>query len=410
MNPPVSLGQPDVGRAFLELGAVVVLLAILARSSHRVGLSPIPAYLVAGVLFRASRGGVALASDPAVELGARIGVVLLLFMLGLEYTGEELWHSLRRRWPAGLFDLVANFLPGALIGLGMGWSPQSAVVLGGVTYISSSGLIAKMLGDLGRMGNRETPVILSILVLEDLAMAVYLPLVVLMLLGGDLGDAAVSIAVALGATFVALAVAVRLGPFLSRLLCTRTDEALLLSVLGLALLAAGVAERLELSAAIGAFLVGIALSGPVQERASTLVGPLRDLSAAAFFFLFGMAVDLRAVPEVLALAIFLALVSSGTKMVTGWWAAKREGIGSRACLRAGTALVARGEFSIVIAGLALGGPLEPRLAALAGVYVFLLAVLGPLVTRIADPLADGWLRGRRRWRAMPAGANRGGTN
>ncbi len=381
-----------MGYALLELGLIVSVLALMARASHRVGFSPIPAYLIAGVLFRASSGFAALSTEPVVDLAGRIGIILLLFMLGLDYTGDELWHSLRRRWPAGLLDLAANFLPGAIFALAIGWSLRAAVILGGVTYISSSGLVAKLLSDLGRLGNRETPVVLGILVLEDLAMAVYLPLVVLMLVGGDLSDAASAIGLALTATLTSLVLAIRFGSSLSRFFCTRTDEGLLLSVLGAALVAAGLAERLELSAAVGAFLVGIALSGPVQQRASTLVGPLRDLFAAGFFFIFGMAVDLAALAEVLWLAICLAVLSSLTKVATGWWAAAHEGIGVPGRLRAGTALIARGEFSIVIAKLALTRGLEPQLGALVGMYVLLLAVVGPLVARIVDLWPD-W-RGR----------------
>ena len=173
----------EVSLIFIELGATVISLALLARLASRWGFSAIPLYLVAGLAF--GNGGLAPLpfSQGVIGFGAELGVLLLLFMLGLEYTGEELKTTLRAGLPAGLIDLLLNFTPGLLAGLILGWSPLTALLLGGITYISSSGVIAKVLGELGWMGNRETPTILSILVIEDLAMAVYLPLVAVLLVG-----------------------------------------------------------------------------------------------------------------------------------------------------------------------------------------------------------------------------------
>jgi CPA2 family monovalent cation:H+ antiporter-2 len=111
-------------------------------------------------------------------------VFLLLFMLGLEYTGGELVENLRGGFPAAVVDLALNFTPSLIAGLLLQWRPLAAVLLGGVTYVSSSGVIAKVLADLRRLENPETPAVLSVLVLEDLAMAVYLPLGAVLLAGG----------------------------------------------------------------------------------------------------------------------------------------------------------------------------------------------------------------------------------
>lgn len=367
----------------IELGLVVLALAVLARLADRVGLSPIPLYLVAGLV--AGDGGVIPLelSDDLVAIGSEVGVVLLLLALGLEYSGEELGSSLRSGLAAGAVDLVANAAPGVVVGLALGWDPRAAVLLGGVTYISSSGVISKVLRDLGRLGNRETPSILSILVLEDLAMAVYLPVVAVLLAGGSLLAGMASVAAALVTVAAVLLVALRHGGVVSRAVLTRTDEALLLAVLGMTLVVAGVASRLQVSAAVGAFLVGIALSGPVQERASLLVSPLRDLFAATFFLFFGLQIDPGDLVPVAAVAGALALVTAATKVGTGWWAAAREGIARPGRLRAGTALIARGEFSIVIAGLGVAAGIEPDLGPVAAAYVLLLAVAGPVLTRFA---------------------------
>lgn len=384
---PVAAAAGEVAPVLVELGLVVLALAVLARLADRVGLSPIPFYLVAGLA--AGNGGLVSLnlSQELVDIGSEIGVVLLLLTLGLEYTSEELGSNLRVGLPAGAFDILANALPGLAFGLVLGWDPRAAILLGGVTYISSSGVISKVLRDLDRLGNRETPSVLSVLVMEDLAMAVYLPVVAVLLAGGSVAAGIVSVAAALAAVAVVLFVALRHGAIVSRAVLSRSDEALLLGVLGMTLVVAGVAAQLQVSAAVGAFLVGIALGGAAQERASLLVSPLRDLFAATFFLFFGLQVDPGDLLPVAAVAGALAVITALTKVATGWWAARRAGIARPGRIRAGTALIARGEFSIVIAGLGVSAGIEPQLGPVAAAYVLLLAVAGPIITRFAPLFA-----------------------
>jgi monovalent cation:H+ antiporter-2, CPA2 family len=392
----------------LELGGMILGLGILGRLAGRLGLSAIPLYLLAGLAF--GQGGLLplVTASEFIEVGAEVGVILLLLLLGLEYSASELVGSLRSAAPAGLVDLVLNFAPGVVAGLLLGWSVLASLVLGGVTYVTSSGIVAKVLGDLGRIGNRETPVVLSILVVEDLAMAAYLPLLTGLLVGEDLLASALPVGVALGTVALVLVVAVRYGETLSRLVFSPSDEVLLLVILGLTLVVAGAAEQLQVSAAVGAFLVGIALSGEAAEAAQALLTPLRDLFAAVFFLFFGLQTNPRSIPPVALAAAALALVTAATKVATGWWAARRAGVGPRGRWRAGTVLIPRGEFSIVIAGLAVAAGREPTLGPLATTYVLILAVLGPLVARVSEPLRVGLSRpltalGGRRSARPPAG-------
>ncbi|MFF3634601.1 cation:proton antiporter [Streptomyces sp. NPDC002250] len=371
----------------IEFGAIILGLGLLGRLAARLSFSPIPLYLLAGLAF--GEGGLLPlgASEEFVAIGAEIGVVLLLLMLGLEYTASDLVSNLRTQYPAGIVDATLNALPGAVMALLLGWGPIAAVVLAGITWISSSGVIAKVLGDLGRIGNRETPVILSILVLEDLSMAVYLPVVTALLAGTGLAAGSVTLAVALGVAGLVLLLAVRFGRHISRFVSSDDPEKLLLVVLGLTLLVAGVAQQLQVSAAVGAFLVGIALSGEVAEGAHNLLAPLRDLFAAVFFVFFGLHTDPASIPPVLLPALALAVVTTLTKIATGYWAARRAGISSKGRWRAGGTLVARGEFSIVIAGLAVTSGIDSDLGPLATAYVLILVVLGPLTARYTEPLA-----------------------
>jgi monovalent cation:H+ antiporter-2, CPA2 family len=378
----------------VELGAVILGLGLLAALSSRFGISPIPLYLLAGLAF--GQGGVMplATSEEFISTGAEIGVILLLFTLGLEYTAAELVTTLRQSAAAGLIDLALNAAPGVIAALLLGWGPVAAVALGGVTYVTSSGITAKVMGDLGWLGNRESPVVLSLLVMEDLAMAFYLPILTALLAGVGLVTGTVTLAVAAATIGVVLLVALRFGRFVEAFISSPNDEVLLLKSLGVTLLVAGVAQKLQVSAAVGAFLVGIALSGPLAHTARELLTPLRDLFAAVFFVFFGLQTDPRELPPVAAVAAVLAVLGLLTKLATGWIAAKRAGVGTVGRVRAGAELMPRGEFNIVIAGLAVAAGVVPRLGPLAAAYVLILAITGPLVARAVEPLTRSVLRRR----------------
>ena len=368
----------------LELGGVVLLLAVLARLAAQFGFSPIPLYLLAGLAF--GSGGVVplVTAEGFIAAGAEIGLILLLFSLGLEYTAEELVGGLRSTARVGVVDAASNFLPGFLGGLILGWEVVPSVFLGGVTYISSSGVIARTLDELGWMGNREAPLVLAILVLEDLVMAVFLPLATVVLVGGGAATVGLSVAIAVTVVIGVLWIASRYGDAISRAIFSRSDEALLFGILGLVLVTAGAAEALNVSAAVGAFLAGIAISGPSADRARSLLVPLRAVFAGVFFLFFGFQIDPGTIPSAIVPALALAAIGAATKYGTGWYGARSAGMGPRARVRAGVALIARGEFSIVIAGIAVAAGAEPELGPVAATYVLLLAIAGPVAARIVD--------------------------
>ena len=383
----LAAGSTEVALAFVELGAVALGLSILARLAGRLGMTAVPLYLVAGLAF--GEGGIVQldVSESFIALMAEIGVLLLLFALGLEYSDVELRDGLRRGWSSGLVDMALNALPGVGVGLALGWSPLAAVLLGGATWISSSGVVSKVLADLGRLGNRETPAVLNLLVIEDLAMAVYLPVVAALIVGGTVLATVTSVAIALVVVAVIMAAALRYGRRFSALVAGGSDESYLLAVFGVVLLVAGVAQSLQVSGAIGAFLVGLALSGRAEERAMELVSPLRDLFAAVFFVAFSFQVDPGDLAAVAIPAIVLALLTAGTKLATGWFAARQLGVSRPGRLRAGATLIARGEFSIVIAALGVSLADGPELSALVAGYVLVTALAGPVLAKYVDRLA-----------------------
>lgn len=374
----------DAPIAFVEIGVVMLLLAVLARLADRFALTAVPLYLLAGLAIGESRLDV---SRDFIQMSGEIGVLLLLLALGLEYSPQELVVGLRTGAGVGVVDFLLGFLPGLVLGLVLGWEVTTAILLGGVSWVSSSGVISKVLADLDRLGNRETPAVLNLLVFEDLAMVVYLPVVAALLAGQPFGRTVTTVVVALAVAGFAFLVSLRWGDRLSAFLHPASDEALLLSVFGLTLAVGGLAQRLQVSAAIGAFLVGLALSGPVRHRAASLVTPLRDVFAAAFFVFFSVQIEPSSLPAVAVPALGLFVVTAVGKVAVGWMAARRAGVAAPGRVRAGTVLIARGEFSIVIAALGASMVDGPELGALAAGYVLLTALVAPLLTKHADALA-----------------------
>lgn len=366
----------------LELGLILVLLSVLGSLARRFGVPSIPLYLLAGLLL--GEGGIASITAAAgfVQTGAAIGVVLLLLTLGLEFTTHELTHSLGRHRSSAILDAVINGTPGALVGWLLGLDPAGVLALAGATWISSSAIAARLLTDLRRLGNRETPAVLAVLVIEDFAMAVYLPVLAVLVVGGTWWQAVLGVLAAVTAIALALTVAHRWGHHANRWLMHPDAEQLMLRVLGTTLVVAALAELINISAAVGAFLVGLTLTGEAAARTRTLLAPLRDLFAAAFFLSIGLAVNVADLVPLLPAAMALAVTGVVTKMITGRFAATREGAGRRGQLRAGAALVARGEFSIVIIGLA--GATDPTLSPLITAYVLILAVVGPVLARCTE--------------------------
>ncbi len=371
----------------IELGIIVIALALLDRLARLIGTSTVPLFLLAGLAF--GNGGLLPLQMSAgfMQVGSEIGIMLLLFTLGLEYTDRKIRQGLKSSLPDGIFDFLLSFPPGFILGLLMGWSLLMAWILGGVTYISSSGIIARMIDELGWTRNGETPSVIRILVFEDLVMAVYLPLTIVLLTGQSLAAASLSVLIAVVGVGLLFFAAIRYGNAIGHLIDHESDEVVMLSVLGLILIVAGAAQQLLISAPVGAFLVGVALKGPIAIRIREIMRPLRDLCAAIFFLFFGLQIDPAILPPVILPALGLAMVTTLTKFISGWWCAHRAGAGKAACLRAGSILVTHGEFSILIAGLGLSAGFAPQLGAFAAVYVLILSFFGPIMAQVVKPLS-----------------------
>ncbi len=391
MNVVAATANSELPTFFLEFGLLLLVLGALARVAHMLSMSAVPLYLLAGLLF--GDGGVfgVEVSDGFLEVVAELGVLILLLLLGLEYSGDELVRTAKQQGKTGLVDIVLNATPGVVIALILGWGLPGAVALGGITYISSSGIISQVVRDLRWRRNPETRPVVSVLIIEDLVMAPYLPILTVILTGTGLAAGLISVSVALVVVAVVIGVSMRGSRRIRRLFNTRDPVSLLLLVFGAAIAAAGIAGFADFSPAVAAFLVGLLLTDEVAEVARRRLDPLRDLLAAVFFAYFGITTDPGDIPGVLLPAIILVIVTILTKFATGWFAAKTVQGTTVGKLRAGALLSARGEFSIVIAGLvAISGVLPPQFNALVATYVLITATVAPLMARFIEPVGWWW--------------------
>ncbi len=391
MDLVTATTNAELPRLFLEFGTLLLVLGIIARVAHRFTLSPVPFYLIAGLFFGEGGAVGVPASDGFLETVAELGVVILLLLLGLEYSGDELVRTARAQRYTGIVDLVANALPGVILALLLGWGLPGAVALGGVTYISSSGIISQVVRDLRWRRNPETRPVVSVLIIEDLVMAPYLPILTVILTGTGLVTGIISVSIALMVVAVVIVVSLRGSRRMKRVLNPRDPTSLLLLVFGAAIAAAGLAGFADFSPAVAAFLVGLLLTDEVAEVARRRLDPLRDLLAAVFFAYFGVTTDPGDIPAMLLPALGLAVVTIGTKFLTGWVGARTVTTTSTSALRAGALLSARGEFSVIIAGLvAVSGVLPPTFNALVATYVLITATVAPIMARFVEPLGWWW--------------------
>lgn len=389
------LAVSEVGRELVALGGALLVAAALARAGRRIRLPTIPLFMAAGILSGPHTPGPVLFEDPSdVGLLATIGLVLLLFHLGLEFSLDDLAAGGRTLLWAGGFYLALNVGLGLLLGLGLGWGGRETLVIAGIVGISSSAIVTKLMVELRRLANPETGMLLGIIVVEDIFLAIYLALLQ-PVLGDSPGgmDAVLSVARAMAFLILMFAVARWGRRAVGRLLSTGDDELLTVSFVGLAILVAGVAANLGVSEAIGAFLAGQVVAGTaVAKRVEHLVLPIRDLLAAMFFFVFGLSVDPATLGDVALPVAIAVVVTIFGNLLAGIVAARLQRFGPEEAANIGLSVLARGEFSLILASLAVVAGLDGRLGPFAAAYVLVLAIAGPLAASRSHVLARGFER------------------
>jgi monovalent cation:H+ antiporter-2, CPA2 family len=379
-----------VGETLFAVGGALLAAGLLARLGRRIGLPTIPFFMVAGALFGPGTPGVVLVEEPEdLELLAALGLVLLLFHLGLEFSLDDLIGGGRKLLAAGAVYLVLNIGGGLALGFALGWGTGEAFVIAGAVGISSSAIATKLLVELRRLANPESRLILGIVVVEDIFLAFYLA-ILQPVLGEShgLGDAALEFGRAFAFLLLLAAIARWGARWVGKVVDASDDELLTVCFVGVAVLAAGVAEEFGVSDAIGAFMAGLILAETAaHERIERLVLPLRDAFAALFFFAFGLTVDPSDVGSVALPVAVAVVVSLVLNLTAGIITARMHGYSREAAANVGLTVLGRGEFSLILATLAAAAGLDDRIGPFVAEYVLVLALVGPLLASRSSIIA-----------------------
>jgi CPA2 family monovalent cation:H+ antiporter-2 len=264
-----------------------------------------------------------------------------------------------------------------------------AVILAGAMGVSSSAITTKLLIELRRLTNAETPVILGIIVIEDLFLALYLAAISPLLSGSE---STLALLADIGTSFGFLLFLFVLARFGARLVAgligSEEDDLLAVLMFGLVVLVAGASEELGVSDAIGALLIGLVVSRTtLRDRVERIVVPMRDVFAAVFFVVFGLTVDVRDLGAVVV-PVAIAIAATGLmNTIAGVVTARLFGFNQRSAANVGTTLLARGEFSLILVSLAIAAGLDQRLAPFVALYVLVLAVISPVLAARSRYLA-----------------------
>ncbi|CAN2252582.1 K(+)/H(+) antiporter subunit KhtU [Bacillus vallismortis] len=373
-----------------EVGTALVLVAIASVIANKIKFSIIPFLIVLGMLLgpHAPKAGIIdltfIESSEIIAFFGRMGVLFLLFYLGLEFSVGKLVKSGKSIAVGGTIYILINFSLGLLYGFITGFSFLEVLVLAGVITISSSAIVAKVLVDLKRTANPETELILGIIMFEDIFLAVYLSVVSGLVLGDatSVGSAFLSILIAFGYMLLFFIAARKLPPLLNKLLDIRSNEVFIIVIFAALFFIAGFSETIHVAEAIGALLLGLVFSETEHsDRIEHLVVPFRDFFGAMFFFSFGLSIDPFSLGDAVWLALGAVILTILGNFIAGMVAGRRAGLSHKASSNIGLTIVSRGEFSIIVANLGIAGGLSATLKPFAALYVLILAILGPLLTK-----------------------------
>lgn len=384
-----------LGEDLIVLGLLLLVAYVLGRLGKLVGLPAIPVYMIVGLLASPHTGWFPLNFDSRyIELIAIFGLILLLFNLGLEFDQDEFFGNFGKLIISGGSYVVINMGVGLVFGFMVGWGTREALIIAGMTATSSSAIVTKLLIELNRLANRETPMILGVTVVEDIFIAIYLAIVSVVLSGEtDFWPIVAKLAIAFTFLVVMFSLARWGGKVVSRFFRTKDDELFTILFFGLAVLFAGIGEVLGVTDAIGAFLIGLVLGATkYRNKIEHIAIPLRDVFAAFFFLNFGLALNPAQFPSVIVPVVLAVVMTLILNIAAGQFVAWINKLGPQAGINTTVVLQNRGEFALILATLSLSAGLDPRIQPFAGLYVLIMAIIGPLLAANSEKIGAMILR------------------
>ncbi|KUO75376.1 MAG: potassium transporter [Desulfosporosinus sp. BRH_c37] len=394
----------------LEIGLALALIAGAGILAGKLRISIVPILILTGMIVgpQAPHIGVFdfrfIQSAPLIDFMGRLGVLFLLFSLGLEFSVKRLLTAGPSIIRTGTIYMVINMAIAILFPLLLGWPIKEILVVAGIMTISSSAIVAKVIVDLKRAANDETEIILGLMMFQDVFVAIYFSVVSGLVLAGSTSISEIILSALIALSFIGgfLFLGHKLVPKLDRWLDIPSDETFMLVIFAILVLVAGFSETLHIAEAIGALLIGLVLAETEHsERIEHLIVSFRDFFGALFFFSFGLSIDPFGLGGAVWPALAAVLLTLLGNIVSGVWAGRKASLPYRASLNIGLTIISRGEFSIILATLAKAGGLMTSLQPFAALYVLILAILGPLLTK-----ESRWVYNRLRpflkWPYLPA--------
>lgn len=401
----------------LEIGIAVLLVASVGLLANRLKFSVIPFFIIIGMLlgnkeypeyvsdmlYSLNNPGFKEGFDkvwgfftfseskPFIEFMGRLGVLFLLFYLGLEFSVGRLLKSGKSIVTGGSLYVLLNFVSGILIGWLMDLPFKELMVLCGLMTSSSTAIVAKVLTDLKRTANPETEVIMGMIMFDDLFIAMHISFLSGLILTGGTSVGAVlgTSLLALGFILTFLILGRKLIPFIDRILQDKSSELFILVVFSLLFVIAGFSETIHVAEAIGALMAGLVFADSKYiKKIEHMVLPYKDFFGAMFFFSFGLSIDVFTLGGAVGWAALAAIVTIICNVGSGFFAAHFSKLKPKASFDIGFTLSARGEFSIIMANIGKAGGLLPIIQSFVVVYVLILSIVSPLLTKESRNIWD----------------------
>ncbi|WP_106768685.1 cation:proton antiporter [Paenibacillus faecalis] len=373
-----------------EVGTALILIALVSLLAGKLKFSIIPFLIVLGMLVGPHAPAIGIIdlrfieSQEIIEFLGRIGVLFLLFYLGLEFSVSKLVRSGKNIVFGGGIYVVLNFVAGLAYGFLSGLPLYEVLIIAGMLSVSSTAIVAKVLVDLRRTGNSETELILGMVLFDDIFLAVFMSVMSGLLLAGSasVGSTILAVSISIGYMLLFFLIARKGTPILNKMLNIASSEIFIIVIFSMLFFVAGFSETLHVAEAIGALLFGLALSETEHsKRIEQLVVPFRDFFGAIFFFSFGLSIDPLTLGDAFWLAIGAIILTIICNVVAGMIAGRKAGLSHKSSFNIGLTIMARGEFSIIVANLGIAGGLAPIIKPFSALYVLVLAILGPLLTK-----------------------------
>lgn len=373
-----------------NLAMVFIFISLAMLIANKIKISSIPLLILLGIIFGPHAPGFGdlelqlTNKSESLELLSRLGIIFLLFYLGLEFSAGKVVQNRVVIIKGGSIYVGLNLIRGLALGWALFFSVPEMLVITGITTVSSSAIVTRLIIELKRIANPETELILGIMVFEDIFMAFYLSFLSSYLLVQKVAFSSVILGCLATIIFIFLLFlgSRHFGVYLNRLLSIHSGEAFAVLTFTLLLVTSFLAETFLLSEAVGALILGLVLAETLHaKKLIQIFTPVRNLFGGVFFFSFGMDIDYRHFIFVLSITAIIASITIAGNLLAGYLSARACGYRGPEAANLAFSLIARGEFAVIVAGLAASAGMTGIIQPFTALYVLFLALVSPVTAK-----------------------------